>query len=66
MSSFQEREDVLDPMMNQATADIKALLVKNYKSSEYRAKTKAKIYEIKNYVSFLIFLHVSIQFLICD
>ncbi|KAL1803074.1 hypothetical protein ACET3Z_031721 [Daucus carota] len=46
---INEREDVLDPMMNQATADIKALLVKNYKSSEYRAKTKAKIYEIKNY-----------------
>ncbi|KAL8156488.1 ABC transporter G family member 15-like isoform X2 [Apium graveolens] len=46
---INEREDVLDPMMNQATADIKARLIKNYKSSEYRAKTRAKIYEIKNY-----------------
>lgn len=51
LPSLQEREDVLDPMMNQATADIKERLIKNYKSSEYRAKTRAKIYEIKNYVS---------------
>lgn len=51
LPSLQEREDVSDPMMNLATADIKARLIKNYKSSEYRAKTREKIYEIKNYVS---------------
>ncbi|KAL8099593.1 hypothetical protein AgCh_032015 [Apium graveolens] len=46
---IHERENVLDPLMNLATADIKASLIKNYKRSEYSAKTRAKINEFKNY-----------------
>lgn len=46
--------------MNLATADIKASLIKTYKRSEYSAKTKAKIYEFKNFVSIAISISLNV------
>lgn len=43
-----------------ATADIKASLVKNYKRSEYSAKTREKIIEFKNYVRISILISLTV------
>ncbi|XP_039032839.1 ABC transporter G family member 12-like [Hibiscus syriacus] len=41
-----ELQNTLDPLTNQTTAQIKASLVKKYRSSDYAAKAKARIREI--------------------
>lgn len=51
MCSLQESENVSDPLMNLATAEIKAFLIEKYKRSSYSARTKSRIHEIKDFVS---------------
>lgn len=39
-----------DPLLNLATAEIKAMLVEKYKSSEYASRTRARIRQISSMV----------------
>lgn len=46
---IRESENVSDPLMNLATAEIKAFLIEKYKRSNYSARTKSRIHEIKDF-----------------
>ncbi|GLT74858.1 hypothetical protein SLA2020_466240 [Shorea laevis] len=46
MHRISEFQNTLDPLTNPTTAEIKTLLIKKYKSSDYAARAKARIQEI--------------------